>query len=125
MGTCNYTYTKSGRQLRKSSDQTVGELNTGVRYTNSQGKTAVYIVTTDGLRELKTAAKYGTGNYDVKQVAQKMIESGRGEFLSKSQVEELKQKRNKEWKEKPDYELGNPFNERGRGKRVYRPRKGQ
>ena len=97
MGTCNYTYTASGRRPRKNAVQAVGELNTGVRFTNAQGKTTTYMVTADGLREIKTAAKFGTGSYDVKQLVQKMIDSGKGEFLSKSQVEKLREERAKEW----------------------------
>ena len=52
-----------------------------------------------------------------------MIDSGKGSFLTKSEVENIRKKRLEDRANTPDYEMGNPFNERGRAKRIYRPRR--
>lgn len=59
---------------------------------------------------------------DGKTVLDKFVQSG-GHPLSKDQVKRITAKRTEERLKVPDYELGNPFNERGKKKLVYRPRK--
>lgn len=57
-----------------------------------------------------------------RELIKKMMQSG-GTPLSKKQVEEQRKARAEYYQNKPDYELGNPFRERGLGKTVYRPRR--
>lgn len=103
----------------------IGEVGTGVKYISPNGKTYNYFISPDGsLRDIVSGNKVNKANSG-KETAKRMIESGKATFLEKSQVNELKEKRFAERAERPDYELGNPFNERGRAKRVYRPRKSQ
>lgn len=58
-----------------------------------------------------------------KEAAQKLIQSGKATVLSKEQVENMRAARFEERKNRPDYETGNPFHERGKKKLVYRPRR--
>lgn len=69
------------------------------------------------LRDLeRTTALPGDG----KSLSKKLIKQG-ALILSKNQVEAIRQKRIDDRANTPDYETGNPFCERGKGKLVYRP----
>lgn len=52
-----------------------------------------------------------------------MLENSNAQFLSKADVNKLRKQYLEDRANTPDYETGNPFGERGRGKTVYRPRK--
>lgn len=87
---------------------------------NIRGRQRTYWLAAGGkLRDLQTAqALPGNG----REIARKLIANG-GTVLTKSQVEKMRKERQEERANTPDYELGNPFNERGRKKRVYRERR--
>lgn len=59
---------------------------------------------------------------DGKSLLNKLVQSG-GKPLSKKQVGEIVAKSAENRANVPDYELGNPFNEKGKKKLVYRPRR--
>lgn len=101
----------------------VGQIGSGIQYTFSNGKTKTYYITADGsLRDIVSGEK-ANRDFTGAETAKRMIESGNGTYLSKSQINELRNNRLEDRKNTPDYETGNPFGERGRGKTVYRPRR--
>lgn len=101
-----------------------GKLGTGLQYTMPNGRTVNYIVTNDGLRRIDNADKIKT-TLSAKEFVQKAVDSGKGKFLSKKETDNLRQKRQREKAETPDYELGvgTPWGNRGASKSVYRPRR--
>lgn len=101
-----------------------GKLGTGLQYTMPNGRTVNYIVTNDGLRRIDNADKIKT-TLSAKEFVQKAVDSGKGKFLSKNETDNLRQKRQRERAETPDYELGvgTPWGNRGASKSVYRPRR--
>lgn len=109
--------------MGNASSRNIGTQGTGIAYKSANGKIVNYFVASDGLRRIDNAEKMPSRTLSPKEIAQKLIENGKATFLSKSQIDELRKKRQEERAKTPDYELGNPFGERGRGKRVYRPRK--
>lgn len=112
----------SGRGTKGGTSSNAGEVGTGIAV-EKNGKITNYFVASDGLREIRTASKAPKPkNMTVKEQVKKMLESNNVTFLSKSDVENLHKKYHDDRAKTPDYELGNPFGERGMGKRVYRPR---
>ena len=100
----------------------IGTTGTGVSLVRN-GKTSNYYITSDGsLRDIVSGNKINR-ELSGKETVERMIATGSATFLSKSQVNDIRQRRFEERASRPDYELGNPFNERGRSKRVYRPRR--
>lgn len=86
---------------------------------NIRGKQKTYFLRNGKLQDIQTLQfVQGDGKY----VLTKLVQSG-GKPLSKNQVQKITAKRTEERAKVPDYELGNPFNERGKKKLVYRPRK--
>ncbi len=86
---------------------------------NIRGKQKTYFFRNGKLQDSQTL-QFVQG--DGKAVLNKLVQSG-GRPLSKDQVKKIMTKRAEERSKVPDYELGNPFNERGKKKLVYRPRK--
>lgn len=86
---------------------------------NIRGKQKTYFLRNGKLQDIQTLQfVHGDGKYFLT----KLVQSG-GKPLSKNQVQKITAKRTEERAKVPDYELGNPFNERGKKKLVYRPRK--
>lgn len=107
-----------------SESRNIGAEGTGLRVTLPNGKTVDYAVRAGVYRGIQNAAQtIPTGNLTNAQMAQKMIDGGSAEFLSASKVDEISKKRAEERANRPDYEMGNPFGERGRSKSIYRPRR--
>ena len=104
--------------------QSLGAAGTGVKYTANGKEKYMYVTSTGRLIDITTAEKVNK-TLSAEETVKRIVESGRGTFLSKAEVDKLVKKRLKERAETPDYELGNPFNERARAKRVYRPKKGR
>lgn len=59
---------------------------------------------------------------DGKTALNKLVQSG-GKPLTAKQVQRMTANRAEDRARTPDYETGNPFNERGKKKLVYRPRR--
>lgn len=106
-----------------SISQNIGTQGTGIAYKAANGRIVNYFVASDGLRRIDNAEKMSSRNLSTKELTEMLIEKGKATFLSKSQIDELRKKRQEERAKTPDYELGNPFGERGRGKNIYRPRR--
>ena len=102
--------------------QSLGAVGTGVKYTVNGKERNLYVTSTGRLIDITTAERINK-SLSAEETVKRIVESGKGTFLSKSEVDKLIKKRLKERAETPDYELGNPFNERGRAKRVYRPKR--
>lgn len=92
----------------------------GVSITRN-GKTTTYILRNGQLQNAQTLSFMPNTN---KETLSKMISAG-GKALTNKDVKAMQEQRNKERANTPDYELGNPFGERGKKKLVYRPRRGK
>lgn len=100
----------------------IGAPGTGVTVTLNK-KTYNYYVSADGsLRDIVSGNKINK-ELSGEETVKRMIDSGKGSFLTKSEVDNIRKKRLEDRANTPDYEMGNPFNERGRAKRIYRPRR--
>lgn len=104
-----------------------GKRGTGVSWTKPNGQVVNYWIDASGiLRGIRNAMPFPADG-DAKEIVTEIIESGKGTFLSAEDVQRLRSEYFEEVKNKPDYELGNPFNEPGWAakarKSVYRPRK--
>lgn len=102
----------------------IGKTGTGVAI-ELNGKTRYYRITeANSLLEISgRSSPLNTGRLSAKEFVKKMIDSGKGTYISKAEVKRRVEEKWGERKNRPDYELGNPFGERGRKKTVYRPRR--
>lgn len=86
---------------------------------NIRGKEKTYFLRNGKLQDSQTLQFVpGDGTNTLK----KIVNSG-GKALSAKQVRRMSKSRAEERARTPDYELGNPFGERGKKKSVYRPRR--
>lgn len=115
-----------GRGSSSGKGNGIGTVGTGIAITHENGKVTNYVVTNDGLREVRTArpapkSKTMTTQEQVK----KMLESSNVKFLSKSDINKLYKQYREDRANTPDYELGGgtPWGNRGARKTVYRPRR--
>lgn len=90
----------------------------GVRITTN-GATKTYFFRNGKLQNAETLQFIPNSS---KSTLDKLISAG-GTRLSKRQVSDIVKKRADDRAKTPDYELGNPFRERGKGKSIYRPRR--
>lgn len=86
---------------------------------NIGGKQKSYFLRNGRLQDSQTL-KFMPGNGEA--LLKKLVQNG-GNPLLKKQISEMMKKRAEEREKVPDYETGNPFGERGKGKLVYRPRR--
>lgn len=113
-----------GNSGKQAAHDQYGEINTGISVKFSNGKVRNYYVTTNGLKEIRTLAPAPKSKgLTTKEQVIKMLENDNVKFLSKSAVKELLDEYHKGRKDTPDYETGNPFQERGKGKNIYRPKR--
>ena len=85
----------------------IGAKGTGVEIEINNKKRQFFVSDTGLLVEIsRNNARQNTGNLTTKEFIQKSIDSGKGTFLSKTEVEKRRKKIQKERESNPDYEMG-------------------
>jgi hypothetical protein len=93
----------------------------GVR-TIINGRETVYAVRNGRLQNLQSLQFVQT-KQSAQTAMKNMVERG-ATLLSKNEIKKITSSKAKARKNRPDYELGNPFRERGKGKTVWRQKRG-
>lgn len=82
-----------------------------------------FIDANNTLRDVQSGQVFPGSENRASELVKQLQERGSGTVISKSEMDNIRKNRQEERANRPDYELGNVFNERGRGKTVYRPRR--
>lgn len=97
----------------------IGGISVQIRGRNRQ----YFIDDNNTLRDVQSGQVFPTSENNARQLIQQLQSQGNATVISRAEMNTIRQNRQTERSNRPDYELGNVFNERGRGKTVYRPRR--